>query len=485
MRLMIKSKWVIMILLDLFCLLPAIFNQNLTKITLILIVWSNGIIYALDDLNNRSSMFAFLISFFTFLIGRQAMERFGIYEVEHVFSEELNLLAENMLLVSLIVLLTFYVIFNSFSRKKTVNTMRSDYSSMNYRMIREVSRFFFMVTFLFSLVTLLDIVIYVLRNGYLSYYTSYTSSVPYVIKKIGEMSPICYWVFLATMPEKKETDRVTLFYIFYLFSTLGTGKRFPFVAGLLTILVYYLSRNRINNEKKEVWFGRRHMRFMVMAVPLMMLLLFMIGQVRTTIGGGTYNIGSFVTDFIYDQGSSINFIKRMVKFNDYLPRNKMYLFGSTYEKLTGNVIFRLMGATQYKGNTAMHALQGYSLQHALSYITMGSYYLAGHGIGSCYIAEAYHDYGYIGIILVNIVYAFIFSKVFDFRKKNVWSCSITLIILYSLLLAPRGSADGFIIDIIDLTTWGTIVVIWFTSKFLLSHSGIRLIRRKTAAGEAI
>lgn len=485
MQIKVKRKWVILGLLDLLLILPAIYYTDLTRIIMILTLLGNGVIIAFDNLNDRSCLLAFLIAFFTFLVGRQALERFHLYDVENVFSENLNEFAERLLLISLVVLLITFLIMKAVKISGKNTTREIDYSSVNYQIIRKVSRAFFLMTFAFNIFSVMDIVLFVIRHGYVAFYTSYSSGVPYIVRKIGEMSPVCYWIYLSTMPDKKSTGQLTKLYIVYLIITLGTGKRFPFVAGLLTVFVYYFSRNKINNRQNEIWFGRKQMRLFFIGGPLILFVLFAIGQVRSFSNADSLNITSFVTDFIYDQGSSINVIKRMIKYQEYLPQGKMYLFGSTYEALCNNVIFRLLGAEQYAGNTVAHAMQGYSMQHALSYICMGSYYLAGHGIGSCYIAEAFHDYGYIGVILVNIGYGIIFSIVFDFKNLGIWSSTFTLLMLYSLLLAPRGSADGFITVIIDLTTWGTMLVVWLISKLLISRYNTQIQVGRKITGDQI
>ena len=72
--------------------------------------------------------------------------------------------------------------------------------------------------------------------------------------------------------------------------------------------------------------------------------------------------------------------------------------------------------------------------------------------------------------MVNILYGVILRKAFDFKKHGILWTAIILSMLYSLLLAPRGSADGFIIDLVDLTTWGTIFIIWLFSEAILSRN---------------
>ena len=140
------------------------------------------------------------------------------------------------------------------------------------------------------------------------------------------------------------------------------------------------------------------------------------------------------------------------------------MLGNVIDFLQGNIISRFLGIPHYSGNTVEHALKGHSLEHALSYVSMGSYYLKGHGLGGCYIADAFHDIRYFGVILVNVIYGCVLDRMFNFTGPGVWKKALSLLLLYYLLLAPRSGADGFITAIVDLTTWGTFLLIALVAK---------------------
>lgn len=454
-------KWIVIVLLDIIAISLSLLKPETTLMVTVLVLWSNGFVFTLENIDERGPLFAFLVAFFLILIGREALEVFGLHEVEASFKENINRHAELLILISLISLYAGYYLAN----KARFGKEPRPYIFLNnrYYSIRKYSELLFYFTFAFNLFTVLDVVLYVLRNGYFVYYTSYVSSVPYVIKKIGDMCVVCFWVFLATLPDKKQVGRLSCFYVFYLLLTLGTGRRFPFVSGMLTLFVYYIFRNRYRSGEK-VWVRKQTMILLFLFAPLSIILLYVIGQVRAGNAVDFTAVGKMFSDFIYGQGVSINVIKRAQIYKKFLPKGKLYLFGSTYESIVNNVIFRIFGVKGYAGNTIEHAVNGYSFQHALSYAAMGSYYLAGHGLGSCYIAEAFHDLGYFGVVIVNFIYGVMFRKVFDFKRHGIFGTAIILSMLNSLLLAPRGSADGFISDVVDLTTWGTFIIIWLLYK---------------------
>lgn len=460
----LKQKWLIIILLDCLFIMLSLFKPATLMMVLVLLVWSNGLIYSLLDLEKRGAMCAFLISFFLILIGRETLEIFGLHEVELKYSIEINRFAESLLLISLLAIYMGFLLAKHLTFDGRCE-IENNYNSQKYVSVRLVSRILFFLTFAFNIFTVLDIVLFVVRHGYITYYTSYVSGVPYLVKKIGDMCLICFWIFLATMPEKKEVFKISVFYILYLLLTLGTGKRFPFVAGILTLFVYLIARNRVNSGG-QLWIRQRTIVILVLLAPLLMVALYIIGKTRVDSVIGSFRLDKIISNFLYGQGVSVNVIKRAQVYKDSIPQDKSYLFGSTYEAISNNIVFRLLGAKQYSGNTIDHALNGYSFQHAISYAVMGEYYVAGHGLGSCYIAEAFHDLGYAGVVIVNLIYGVLFCKAFDLKRHGIWGTAIIISMLYSLLLAPRGSADGFIIDLVDLTTWGTILIVGIISHAL-------------------
>lgn len=461
----ISKKWATLLVINLCLIVLSFLFEGTTLMACILVLWIDIMYYTLSDLKNRSAFFAFAVSFFTFLIGRESMEVFGIHEIQYEFTDSLNALAHRIVLIGLISLIAGYWIgcHVRIGRKRTDRIINAE--SREYITIRSLSKKIYYITFIALLMQVLDVIRYVFRYGYIAFYTGYITGLPYVFIKIGDMSIIAFWVFLATLPQKEEARIPILMYAFYLLITLLTGKRYECVAGFLILFVYLLFRNSTDRGRK--WIKTRHIVFVIILVPVATTALFAIRDIR--IGGAVTadTIKNGMTEFFYTQGVSINVIKRMEKYLSLLPEGKLYSFGATLDFLHNNIISRILGVQTYTGNTADHAMQGNQLQHALSYVVMGSYYLQGHGFGSCYLAETYHDFGYIGVIICNIIYGLIFRRWMHFEGKDIWELTIMLIALKAFMLSPRGNADGFVAALVDFTTWGTILIIYFASKALL------------------
>ena len=191
----INIKWIYIFAAEIVILILSLWGNNVFLITLIILIWLNLVIYMLEDLRHRSFMLMFLVAFFTFLIGRQALERFGLHTIVARFSDEINNQVEVMLLISLVSLAIAYIFLNN----KSDHTMHNGsllVSNQNIS-IRKASVAVFYITYGFNIYTIFDVIRYVFAYGYLNYYVSYSSSVPLIIEEIGEMNNVAFWIFLS------------------------------------------------------------------------------------------------------------------------------------------------------------------------------------------------------------------------------------------------------------------------------------------------
>lgn len=456
-----NALWII--LLNILLLMIALVYPKSLYIVLAFCIWIDIIYFCFCNIGRRIYLFVFLMAFFVFLMGRELLDVFGLHTVVSSFSDEVNAFAEKLLIISLLFLLLGYVASNRI-RFRVFRKKPNDYNNTTVLVTRQVSLWLFYITFVFSAIQLIDVGRHMIQYGYLSTYTDYQSSIPYFITKIAEMTPISFWIFLATMPSLKEVKKHGWVFGIYLCMTLLTGKRFSFVSGFFVLIAYFVMRNSFLNDGKK-WIGKKIVIIMLASIPVLSVLLFFFSRVRSGIDVSGVTATDAFTDFFYGQGVSINVIK--YSHLHELGADKKYLFSSTMTFLQKNIISRALGVKSYSGNTVDNAINGNSLAHALSYFIYGSQYLGGRGIGSCYIAEAFHDFRYYGVALVNFIYGVVLNRFFDFRNKGVYGCTIALILLDSLLKAPRGSADGFVAEIVDFTTWGTIIVVFVLVKLII------------------
>lgn len=437
----------------------------------VFLVWLNMMFYSYKDLGSRGMLFAFGIAFFTFLMGRELLERFFGYQVED-FSEDIIIHTDIVLLISLTTIFIFYIIFKSVNRKKNKKKIEKSQNSADTKYvgaIRSISLRMFYISVVLSIIYTFIVGYYVITGGYFNYYTGDFKNmisgnfIVNILDKVDQMLPIILSCYFATMPGRKSCNKVSIFYMFYLGLTLITGQRSTIVLGILWLFIYYLFRKI--QDKAEKWINRRLLIMAIVAIPVGLIVLSLLTQWRegTEI---TFN-GLFeeIRSFFYQQGVSVNVIKRSYQFENRLRADRLYSMEFLYDGILG--VFT--NASVFAGNTVEHATNGYSLAHALSYIMLGNKYLAGQGTGTSYIAELFHDFGYVGVILGNILYAYIMSRIMYLNKNRIFFTTIKLIIIQQLLWSPRGGFTGFISVLFTPVTLFTLFII-FVGAFILKSS---------------
>lgn len=112
------------------------------------------------------------------------------------------------------------------------------------------------------------------------------------------------------------------------------------------------------------------------------------------------------------------------------------------------------------------AQYGHSFGQTISYIALKSEYLAGRGYGSSYIAEVMQDYGWFGIIMINIVYG-ILMKNAKFVKKNEYLVNMFICyMIVGLIYAPRSTAIGPFMKIFSFNAILANIIVWIVAKLI-------------------
>lgn len=290
-------------------------------------------------------------------------------------------------------------------------------------------------------------VYFVITNGYYSFYSEYfalraSNPILYLLWKIELSLPFAFALVFGTWNKTKPFPKwVLVGYLVYLALNIFSGQRFATVAGGIVILAILIR----TYGQEIISFIRR--RWILSALILVAFFLAGISALsamewlRGTEDGTFQNV---FANFVYTQGVSILTIKRTVYYLPLLPADKYYSLSSFFYGIPG----ALMGLKTYQGSSVTTAFMGNSLSHAITYTTAPSFYLRGGSLGSSYIAEAYHDFGFVGVlvwsVLIGIVVSWIGSK-----KKSQAGEIIRLAIIPAILWTPRGEASAFIERIIQ------------------------------------
>ena len=286
-------------------ILTALMRSIDPLVLLSIVIFLNCIIYTLIKLENRVILFAFML-LFVFLMGSQFVEEFFSLEKTIVFSEQINRHINISIIISLLCIMVGfimgsylhtntiiqkyikdkfsfierYVSFLKPKRKLQDKIIDTDiYSSDYYLSVRFVSKIIFYVTYVPCILILMERISFVQNFGYYESYISYISNIPYIFTKIGEVAPIVFYIFLATMPSYKECKLPILFYLLYACLTLLTGRRLFFMATLIIIFIYYIIRNSINPGDRK-WFGKREIIVAVVLLPIIIVGMYFYHYMR-------------------------------------------------------------------------------------------------------------------------------------------------------------------------------------------------------------
>lgn len=416
-------------------------------------VWVCMMISAYFDLERNFLEFAFGLAFFTFLMGREFLEQYSLHSLEEAFSPEIN----NHLAISVLVaLLCFWIAFSFFNRRKRVASDESEseeneseettrWSAYNTA-VRKYSKLMFFLSMPFTFITSLVVSAIVFVVGYQESYLVVPvvmENVPilYVFDKIGIMMPASFCIFSATLPSKGEFYKLGKWFLLYSFLTVFEGARGTFLINLLVFASILAYMQCVAPDEK--WFDKQKcVRWAMIGVPFVMISSVAISVGRSGEKWNDINLSESMTDFVYQQGVTGLSIKRAYEMEASIPEPVSGFY--TLEFLHSGLPARLLGIKVYSGNNEDHALEGNSMKFALAYATMGDNFLEGQGTGSSYIIETYYDFGYIGVALGSICYAFLLSLIHHLSVNSVFAKSLALIVLGDVLWSTRAGFTDFL-----------------------------------------
>lgn len=398
-------------------------------------LWVFLFFYYLANWKNNIVILCYLFTFFTFLLAREAFYRYTFSEKYYLLMDkEANYHTCFVILLSLIFVAGSYELFekNKFVIRNLFQRQRSE-EYMNG--LQHSSKIVFYCTYIFYLINILFRINYIQQVGYLASYTAEATGpgTPWIIEKLALFCPVALFCFLATFPSKKECGIPLALYALYGFLTLLTGQRYPVIAVTMLIVIYTVIRDRAEGG----WITRTHYFMLMVGIPIAAVGLLAVDSIRL---GNSFETNSFLQRFIEFfavQGGSINVIKYGKFFEKQLQDIQFYSINS--------ILSNILNLNPYHNNSLEYAMYGHSFAARMSVLEYGKEaYLAGHGVGSSFIAEMYHDFGYIGVGVGSFIYGWCISKINQLPPKKPICATFCLMMISPLLFAPRGEFDGFI-----------------------------------------
>ena len=199
-----------------------------------------------------------------------------------------------------------------------------------------------------------------------------------------------------------------------------------------------------------IWLKRKYMWLSILLLPVFLIFLVTFSYYRSENTIHYNSIDDSVNLFFVTQGNSAHIIGFAKECENELPENKFYSLGPVITFIKENAFAKVFtDVPQYENKTANLALNGDSFAEIITYIKYPILYLRGGGLGSCYIAELWVDFGYIGICVGSFILGWLMAKFIPFCKRNVWLTTITFSGALMIIYSPRAEFLGFLYIILS------------------------------------
>lgn len=450
--------------------------------------WAMALFAAFSGKDRNVPYIFFLLTFFIFLLSRPVVVYIRGGEIYSPFSKEVMTMVYGCLVVSLFGLTLGAATAKyrvriregrlSLGTREAVETPKRT-SRINISLVQQLTAILTVVSGFATLLVVFERIVFWQGAGNIGdLRTSFSTSLPGIVLRLSYVYVLMLCIYLATLPEKRKCLPILLQYFAIGALRMLYGARSDFVISLMFLFVYFLIRDRLNEERgieEPKWLGKRLVILALISVPLVVVLMVFVGSYRSHKEFQFVSFLSTLGDFLEAQGASFNVIGYTNIYRDQFPQPKgLYLFDRTYEFLTANSISSLFtGRHAYAVNTVERAEYGTSLGMTLYYRINPASYLAGYGCGSSYVAEAWLGYGYLGLFLINVFLARIMARLNEFRFDRLVPSTLWLIYLQSLFMMPRSTFDNFVKDFASFTHIFVILLLW-GAYTLIRKSGLAL-----------
>lgn len=448
MRLKTKNNTIIsLIAVAILLVLCMIFVEN-TYFTILLFTFSFVFAMSLKDYGDHPFFLCFLLSFFIFLLGRPiALEIFNFTKPYAItFDNATRNITYIYLTVSII---SLYIGFVFFSKVKHSNKEHIDKDNIMFNnTLLKFTKLLSILLYLFVIIENILRFIFIKDVGYTNSYTfeaAYT--LPFGLHYLVEIAPVALCLFLACFPSKKEAKLPLLLFLISNIILALSGNRFEIISSILLIIIYYLIRNKTDNN---VWIKKKSIIMILLCVPIAILVLQFMIYWRE--GVNTNSIDNPYLNFLFGVGGSSDLISATEKYSDLaLSDNILYSFGNLWRSIHGNIIAKILGFhVKYQYQTIDMVLYGHSLSASMTYFLYPKRYIAGYGLGGCYIAELLHDFSIWGIIIGNFIIGMVIGY-FNKLRKGRFIYNFCCIFTISLFLRlPRDAFDYVLVEFLGI-----------------------------------
>lgn len=430
-----------------------------TLITLICL-WVDIIVYSIKNLRSRIGLLLFSVSFFNFLLGRLINDVFNLSLVDYIVSFDFNdktkmFMCATMFVALMSVLNVFHYI------NKDVYIKKSFSKDNEILRIRKISKNIAYFCATFAILRVLESVYKVWTGDYAALYIGTGNLLPSFVYKLSDTFNLVMFIFLATLPSKKECKTLITIYFIIGIAHLFSGVRGGFVVAVFFIIYYYFLRNDIDHE---IWISKRTVMLLLCAAPLMIALMYIVMAIR---GGNNYDsnfsLSYLIVNHFYQQGGSADIIG--LSYTTHFPNEQYYSIGTFIRRFKESIFSLPFDCHEvFENMSTSLAMKGHSLGDFLTYKYQEPRYFSGGSMSTSYIAEAWLDLGFLGIILWSSLWGYMIANIKKWFFSDVWKAAFALFSLANIFMTPRAGCSDFLANILSPLYLVIIILIYYYSK---------------------
>lgn len=456
--------------IDIYMIDSLLISNILLSVYIILYSLSKGI-------KKHFALFGFVVSFSIFNFGTYLFNMGNDAYSVHVFHAVNYISYYNVarsLLLTYVALITFfgvYIIVNRFNKKYKIVFKKSKYKindsvyeNSAICKIKSLSKKLMIFGSIFAFIKLGNEIIFVLKNGYNAYYLSSSYNIPFIDMFDG-FYLIGFWGFLSTMPSKKEFKKPVFIFLIYSFSTLLMGKRGIFITNILT-LIWFLMKWDLLDKYRKVIFTKTRMLTLLIVSFFILAMMYQVNEIRSgyAISYDGNSVLEKALDTVESLGGTGKTLALALEYENALEifDSENVLFNPIIRYIKNNAVIRIMGGgyTTIQNVEILNEVGTFS--GMLTYLSNPIAFKNGGGVGSNYLAELYISYGWLSLILYNIMVGYFLYKIDNINLIRWENRFLFIFIFNAFMFLPRSQAFEFVPQLVLPILVSSIIL--FSSK---------------------
>ena len=449
-----RSLILILGLISLFEYITNFFENNIVLtnvyIAQVLLIFGLGVFETVKKVGLYHIFTLTCVMFFIFVLGSIAVSPFYEFSIRVALSPDYEVFSELTVQKALLIYAVFFSIsFSYFNRQSAflINIENisnkavpedANYRKRLYRVGRNIMIWMFPFAFYY---------------GYLFWQNDLRTSAfieggisaPFYLRLTHMLFLIGFYFVVASVPKHRNFIFCFVIYLLTMLPIVLGGERGDFVVPIIFFVWY---------NYKFYGYKINILKLVSLAIAIM-LFSYYISYARRNAIMSEGSMLTYLFGFLAESATSLKLLCFYIVYHSTIMPHTYPFF-----------IDSLIGGMLPASGQSLETLQiRSSLGHQLVYTISPNYYLAGHSMGTSFIAEAY-EFGIIGIIIS----AFIFVKVIILFEKYIVKSRLGKYFLFYMftiiILSPRGAILPGIYDLLKYYIIGGSILLLFNLRLI-------------------